>query len=300
MTDKILFSIIIPTFNRPILLIRAINSVINQTFKSFEIIVVNDGSTSNYDEAEKKILEHPEILYIKQVNSGRSIARNVGIEKANGQFICFLDDDDYYLPNHLEVLYNEVSNQKQMIGIYHTYTEVFLRNNKWEKQIITHKKDNISEIEYYLTDGKMTMNNTCMHKSILIEFPFESNLYLAEDHHQRLRALTKYPVFRIDEYTTVYDKSNETTTNTLSLKGIKDYLNTWKLIFSITEIYNVIPYSIVKNMYSYHYRYILSYHRTEISWKEYLHLSSLLIISTPSFKNLTLIIKTGIWKFKNI
>jgi len=300
MTKKILFSIIIPTYNRPVQLIRAINSIIKQTYKLFEIIVVNDGSSLNYDEVEKEMLSYPEIIYIKQINSGRSVARNKGIEKANGQFICFLDDDDYYLPNHLEVLYNEILNQNFQKGIYHTYTEVLLRNQKWEKQPIINKKDNISEIEYYLTDGKMTMNNTCMHKSILTEFPFDPNLYLAEDHHQRLRSITKYPVFRINEYTTVYDKSAETTTNTLSLKGIKDYLITWKKIFSISEIHNSIPSFIINNMFNYHYRYILSYHRAEISWFEYMRLSSLLIFNAPSLKNLTLIVKTGFWKLKKI
>lgn len=300
MTKNIFFSVIIPTYNRPLQLIRAINSVFNQTYKLFEIIVVNDGSTLNYEEAERIIHSYSTITYIKQENSGRSVARNTGVQNANGPFVCFLDDDDYYLPNHLEVLHQEIKNQNFQNGIYHTYTEVLHKDQKWEKQPIKKKDSSISEVTYYLTDGKMTMNNTCMHISILLEFPFDPSLYLAEDHHQRLRAMTKYPVFRINEYTTVYDKSAETTTNTLSLNGIRDYLNTWKKIFSVPEIFINTPSYIIKNMYNYHYRYILSYHRNEISWFEYLHVSLLIVTYDASPKNIELILKTAFWKLKKI
>jgi glycosyltransferase involved in cell wall biosynthesis len=97
-------SVIIPTYNRAATLPRAIDSVIAQTVDSWEIIVIDDGSTDNTSEIIKKY--HRELgdrlQYITQTNRGASAARNVGIEAANRPFVAFLDSDDEYVPEKLE------------------------------------------------------------------------------------------------------------------------------------------------------------------------------------------------------
>lgn len=100
------FSVIITTYNRPKKLIRAVQSVLDQTYKDFELIIVNDGSQSDYTEVINYIEPYSQIRYFFKENEERSVARNYGVDKANGKFICFLDDDDYYLPNHLQVFYH--------------------------------------------------------------------------------------------------------------------------------------------------------------------------------------------------
>ncbi len=81
-------SVIIPTYNREKLIVKAINSILNQTIKVDEIIVVDDGSIDN----TKCIIENLDIKYTYQKNSGVSSARNLGIKKASNDWICFLDN----------------------------------------------------------------------------------------------------------------------------------------------------------------------------------------------------------------
>lgn len=97
------FSVIIPVYNRANLVARAVDSVVNQTFQDFEIIVVDDGSTDNVDEVVAAI-DDPRIKFIRVANGGASAARNVGIDHACGQYVAFLDSDDIFLPHHLETL----------------------------------------------------------------------------------------------------------------------------------------------------------------------------------------------------
>ncbi|MDY6854700.1 MAG: glycosyltransferase [Thermodesulfobacteriota bacterium] len=95
-------SIIIPTYNRAHLLRRAIQSALVQTYRHFELIVVDDASTDNTEEIIKK-LNDPRIRYIRhKTNKGGSAARNTGIKNAQGEFIAFQDSDDEWLLEKLE------------------------------------------------------------------------------------------------------------------------------------------------------------------------------------------------------
>lgn len=96
-----LVTVILPTYNRAATIKRACMSVLNQTYRNLELIVVDDGST---DET-KRILERihdDRLFYIHQVNSGACTARNNGIDHAHGEYIAFQDSDDEWLPNKLE------------------------------------------------------------------------------------------------------------------------------------------------------------------------------------------------------
>lgn len=102
------FSVIIPLYNKENFIENTIQSVLDQTFQDFEIIVVNDGST---DKSEEKLLSFKDsrIRYFSKKNEGASTARNYGIEKANSDFITFLDADDYWYPTFLETMFNNIS-----------------------------------------------------------------------------------------------------------------------------------------------------------------------------------------------
>ncbi|PMP98127.1 MAG: glycosyl transferase, partial [Thermodesulfobacterium geofontis] len=93
-----LISVIIPTYNRAYILSKAIESVLNQTFKDLELIVVDDGST---DETPYLVSKYP-IIYVRKPHRGVSHTRNVGVLKAKGDFIAFLDSDDAFVENKLE------------------------------------------------------------------------------------------------------------------------------------------------------------------------------------------------------
>ncbi len=98
-----LVSVIIPTFNRFPMLCEAIDSVLAQSFSDFELIVVDDGSSDETGSIGTRY--GPSIQYLFQGNQGVSAARNRGIERARGDFICFLDSDDLWLPHKLAVQY---------------------------------------------------------------------------------------------------------------------------------------------------------------------------------------------------
>ena len=102
------FSIILPSFNRAEQLMKAIDSVLGQTFTDFEVIIVDDGSTDNTKESIRALTD-PRINYFYKKNEERSIARNFGITKARGNYVNFLDSDDYLYPNHLSVAYAKLS-----------------------------------------------------------------------------------------------------------------------------------------------------------------------------------------------
>ena len=106
-------SVIIPTFNRSWYLSQAISSVLEQSFTDFEILVVDDGST---DSTGKMVVGFgdPRIRYIHQESSGRSAARNHGLNQAHGEYIAFLDDDDLYLPHKLAVQTSYLDGHKEI------------------------------------------------------------------------------------------------------------------------------------------------------------------------------------------
>jgi glycosyltransferase involved in cell wall biosynthesis len=100
--DKPGVSVIIPTYNRAELVTRAIESVLTQTYKNYEIIVVDDGSTDNTGELLRRRYGN-RIQYIYQDNAGVSSARNTGINASRFELVAFLDSDDVWLPKKLEV-----------------------------------------------------------------------------------------------------------------------------------------------------------------------------------------------------
>jgi glycosyltransferase involved in cell wall biosynthesis len=95
-------SVVIPSFNRAQLLHRAIDSVLTQTYEDFELIVVNDGSTDDLGGSLSHITDLRFRLVSHHENRGSAAARNTGISEARGQYVAFLDSDDYWLPEKLE------------------------------------------------------------------------------------------------------------------------------------------------------------------------------------------------------
>ena len=103
-TPKI--SLIIPVFNTEKFLKKALESVEKQTFKYFETIIVNDGSTDKSAEIiENFAKKNKNVTVINQSNQGLSAARNTGIKNARGEYIAFLDSDDFLMPTFLSSLY---------------------------------------------------------------------------------------------------------------------------------------------------------------------------------------------------
>lgn len=102
-----LVSVIVPVYNVEKYLAQCIDSIINQTYKNLEIILVNDGSPDNSGKiADDYATQDERIKVIHQKNSGVSAARNAGINRSIGDYICFADADDYLMPDYVEYLLN--------------------------------------------------------------------------------------------------------------------------------------------------------------------------------------------------
>jgi glycosyltransferase involved in cell wall biosynthesis len=119
MEEKHLVSVIIPVFNGGRFLNKAIESVLNQTYKNFEIIVVDDGSNDNSAEIAKSYCD---VIYKYQENGGVASARNNALSKVKGDFIAFLDADDFYPKDKLEIQVNHLKdNENTDCCIGHVY-----------------------------------------------------------------------------------------------------------------------------------------------------------------------------------
>ena len=117
-------SVIIPCYNQGQYLDEAVDSVINQTFKDFEIIIINDGSTDQFTIKKLKNYTKPKCCVIHSDNQGPSIARNIAIKRSTGEYILPLDADDRIGPNYLEEAVKILDNHNK-IGIVYCDAELF-------------------------------------------------------------------------------------------------------------------------------------------------------------------------------
>ncbi|MDN4495147.1 glycosyltransferase family 2 protein [Ureibacillus aquaedulcis] len=122
------FSVVIPLYNKRNYIKATILSVLKQTFSNFEIIVVNDGSTDDSLDQIKDITDS-RLRIVSQKNAGVSVARNTGIKEANGNYIAFLDADDYWNPDYLETI-NSLTVKYPESDIYVTAYRIVLSKNR--------------------------------------------------------------------------------------------------------------------------------------------------------------------------
>ena len=124
MTEKI--TVIVPVYNVEHYLEKCLDSLIDQTYKNLEIIVVNDGSTDNSGTICQEYAQKDDrIVYIEKENGGLSDARNVGLDKMTGSYVTFVDSDDWVESDYVEVLYNKLieSQADVSVGNYYSYNE---------------------------------------------------------------------------------------------------------------------------------------------------------------------------------
>lgn len=184
-----LVSVIIPTYNREKYVVKAIDSVLSQAFKDYEIIVVNDGSTDGTKDNLKSYGD--KIKYIYQDNSGVSAARNEGIRRAKGEWVAFLDSDDEWLPDYL------LQHMERLMLLPHVYTsmmnsiEVSIDGKKVnifeQKKLLNKFKENdyltISKpLRFVIKHHLTTLPTIVMKREILLKAGlFDTRLTIAED-----------------------------------------------------------------------------------------------------------------------
>ena len=196
-----LISVIIPTYNRAYCLKRAIDSVINQTFKNYELIIVDDGST-DHTQALLNSYQNQDCFQMKihhlPKNKGVSAARNVGIMKAQGQWIAFLDSDDEWLPKKLEKQYDDLQHFTDA-GVYFT-DEIWIRNSKRVNPHLKHQKHEGWIFKKSLSLCLIAPSSALIPKQIFDRVGlFDESLPVCEDYDLWLRIAAHYPVHLLDE-----------------------------------------------------------------------------------------------------
>lgn len=216
------FSVVIPTYNRPQRVLEAIESVLSQSYKDFEIVVVNDGSTSDYSAVEIACKRERKIKYVFQDNQYLAAARNTGMQNASGEFICFLDDDDEFLPNHLEVLHKHILLHHNLEALYHTRTVIKSHDGSIDK-LEEINKSYVSETDKVISDRFPTIA-VCIHRKIAAELKFDVGLKYAEDLDYWIRVSMKWPIIKIDEFTISLLQENENKMSDFKLPNQHNHL----------------------------------------------------------------------------
>jgi glycosyltransferase involved in cell wall biosynthesis len=207
---SILFSIIVPTYNRAHLIANAVNSVLKQAYSSFELIIVDDGSTDKTESVINDIQSqnaNAKIFYFKKENGERAAARNYGLKQAKGRYVNFFDSDDELYAIHLAEAAN-VINGKPNIEVFHLGYEIKSASGK----LISKSPEYQSPLLKQLIKGNfLSCNGVFIRKDIALENQFNEDrrLSAAEDWELWLRLSAKYPIHYINTITSVIINHDE-------------------------------------------------------------------------------------------
>lgn len=189
-------SVVIPTYNRIALVERAIDSVLRQSIKPFDIIVVDDGSDDGTSEMIQK--KYRSINLVQQQNSGVSAARNNGIKHAKGDWIALLDSDDEWTEKKLENQANRLIKNPDY-HFCHT-NEIWIRNGVRVNQKKRHQKYGGYIFDKCLDICRISPSSTLFKKNILEHVGwFNTQLPVCEDYDLWLRITADYKILFVDE-----------------------------------------------------------------------------------------------------
>lgn len=193
--NKPFFSVIIPTFNRALALEHALKSVDEQTFRNFELIVVDDGSTDN----TKDICEKFELNYIKTENRGVSAARNLAVKNSTGEWLCFLDSDDRWLPHKLQSQFDFIQENPKFPLVHGD--EIWIRNGVRVNPMKKHAKAGGDQFIRSVDLCCISPSCVALKKELFIELGgFREDFPVCEDYDLWLKITSKFEVGYIDDF----------------------------------------------------------------------------------------------------
>lgn len=234
------FSVIMATYNRGYCICDAIDSYLNQTYTNAELIIIDDGSTDNTENIIKtnyaNSIKNGKIKYIKQQNTGQTIARNIAYKHCQKDYICFLDSDNVMLPNYLETFAKcIVSNMHK--NIFYAVIKQYTNNNIY----LVGKPFNYNELSS--GNNYIDLNVLCLKKEFIEkqELLFDKNLKSLEDYELILRyTIDEPPIFVPLVLVNYYAKSQNRVTNKIDIQNDLLYLYKKHNIFSGITISTII------------------------------------------------------------
>ncbi|WP_440653723.1 glycosyltransferase [Candidatus Pelagibacter sp. HIMB1506] len=262
-----LVSIIIPFYNEKNYFDECINSVLNQSYKNIEIIIINDGSDNEYIEYLRRIQsKNPDrIFLINKENEGVSSARNLGIQKANGKYVSFLDSDDIWLPNKIEYQLNII--KKKKINFIHNSYLVLGEDERIIGKFIP------TDLRYENLIKSCDIGlSTVLLSAELAKKNLFPNISTKEDYVCWLKIVRKINNLHSDkEVTTIYRRRGKSLSSNFLIKFVnayKVYHNFEKfghirsIIYTFRlSIYYLLKENLIRNKYIYpiDFRYLLNF-----------------------------------------
>ncbi|MBR1416984.1 MAG: glycosyltransferase family 2 protein [Bacilli bacterium] len=236
-----LVSVVVPLYNKEEYILECANSIINQTYKNIEIIIVNDGSSDN----SKKICEQlakkdKRINLINQKNLGTYMARYNGIKNSHGKYIMFIDADDYIRVDAIEILYNTISKEKCDVI---RFNPEIISNNNTKNNYIYKGKELIEKDDIFnclLTSNYLNSLCLCFYERKLFNNikPIEKNIINGEDFLLNLDVFSKVDkVLFLNDYLYYYRYNINSTTKKIDYKQILNNINNFIYCFDKYYIY---------------------------------------------------------------
>ena len=192
-----------PLYNGERFVVSAIESVLAQTYKNFELIIVNDGSTDNSRAKVSPYLKLPFVQYIEQDNRGVAAARNAAIGKATGELIAFLDQDDLWLPRKLESQVDFMRTHPAVPIVHADVKWIDAHGQRvelaWENNVSGLCLDQLFQLNRIAVVSVM-VRNECLCEVGL----FDESLSGVDDYDLWLRIARRFPIGRLDETVACY------------------------------------------------------------------------------------------------
>lgn len=198
MIPDLLFSVVIPTYNRADRIVATIHAVLMQTYFHFEVIVVDDGSTDHTSVAIRPLLADHRVRYFNILNSERGAARNVGVSRSQGDYITFLDSDDQLLPWHLETAHTEI-NRSTNPPAFHLAYEIMQPDGQIDALPVLP-----SPVNKKLADGNfLSCLGVFLRRDVALAYRFDEDRRLSgsEDYELWLRIASTYPILAFPRVT---------------------------------------------------------------------------------------------------
>jgi glycosyltransferase involved in cell wall biosynthesis len=256
MSDTPSVSVVIASYNRADLLPETIESVLNQRFQDFELIVVDDGSTDN----TREVLERyePRVRYIYQENHGPSAARNLGVRNARGAWIAIQDSDDLATPEHLEVLVSYAREHSDCAMVFANGSYLGGAEHNRETIIPALKSRRLAEQGVGLAD--LFERSIVRLQAALISKPcydavggHDESLRICMDLDLSFRLLMKYPVVYLDRSVFFYRKHPGNTGRNEELRLVENIRVIDKLVAEFPEARKILGQTTIDHRVAYRY-----------------------------------------------
>lgn len=241
--ENVLFSIVIPTYNRAELLKRCLDSVEAQTYKNWEAIVVDNYSEDNTEEVVKSFND-PRIIFVKNHNYGViAVSRNKALDMAKGDWVAFLDSDDCWYPNKLETI---VKYTKMYDLVYHEYSTNRKRERLFQSTGSNFYTIGNQPISFVLKRGD-PISTSCSSVSMNVlgstRFSEDKRLYAVEDYDFFLQLIDKnIRIKHLKDRLTIYDVSTGVSHGRFALDRDRQLYIKWRDRLTREELREVLKY----------------------------------------------------------